>query len=73
MVVKKSRPQTLDMNVPMSSIVNAVRLLQLRKMQEMIAKMQAEMAKQGGSAANSGQAAPPTANGSTAQGTVHQV
>ena len=49
-------------------------LLQLRKMQEMIAKMQAEMAKQGGSAANSGAAVPPTANGSTAAaGTVHQV
>ena len=45
-------------------------LLQLRKMQEMIAKMQAEMAKQG---ANSGEAVPLTANGSTAapQGTAH--
>ena len=50
-------------------------LLQLRKMQEMIAKMQAEMAKQGSSAANSSAAVPPTANGSTAAttGTVHQV
>jgi len=46
-------------------------------MQEMIAKMQAEMAKQGNAAANSSEAVPPlTANGSTTsapQATVHQV
>jgi len=46
---------------------------QLRKMQDMIAKMQAEMAKQGTSAANGGEAVQPTANGSTgaAQGSAH--
>jgi len=45
-------------------------------MQEMIAKMQAQMAQQGGtSAAISSEALPPTANGSTAvpQTSVHQV
>jgi len=42
-------------------------------MQEMIAKMQAEMAKQGNTAANSSEAVPPTANSSTAaaQGSAH--
>jgi len=44
-------------------------------MQEMIAKMQAQMAQQGGSSANSGQDGLPTANGSTApqQSSTHQV
>jgi len=45
-------------------------------MQEMIAKMQAEMARQGGTtAANSSEAVPPTANGSATapQASVHQV
>jgi len=48
---------------------------QLRKMQDMIAKMQAEMAKQGTSAANSGEAVQPTTNGSAAQvqGSTHWV
>jgi len=35
-------------------------------MQDMIAKMQAEMAKQGASAANRSEAVPPTTNGSAA-------
>jgi len=52
-------------------MIGDVYLLQLRKMQEMIAKMQAEMAKQG--ANSGGEAVPLTANGSTAapQGTAH--
>jgi len=43
-------------------------------MQEMIAKMQAEMARQGNTAANSSEAVPPTANGNMAapRGTTHQ-
>jgi len=50
-------------------------VFQLRKMQEMIAKMQAEMAKQGNTTASSSEAVPATANGSSAalQGTAHQV
>jgi len=45
-------------------------------MQEMIARMQAEMAKQGNTAAANGvEARPPTANGSKVlpHGTAHQV